>query len=471
MKLYRICRLLILFAVVVYGGSSAQALNCSVVFVSPGFFEFPSVGGTGFVNVNVGPDLGCAYNVFTVGNAIQSIGIVGINGFSFTANSNPGPFSLNGGITVSTGQGSSGVSVTVDPPLAIGLGGLTTAVNPVHGTMDVDYVGGDAHVHQLWYNGAWNKVDLSSLASAPAASLTSGIKTAFNSNAGTMEIHYIGTDQHVYTLFYDGSWHVADLTATTGALNAISGSPLTVLHNPIVNTQEVEYLGTDQHVHLLFYDGSWHTQDLTVTAGAPNAATSSRLASEVNTLANTVEVHYIGTDQHVHTLWYDGTWHTSDLMAASGAPNAVAGSPITAAVNTVANTVEVGYIGGDQHIHQLWYNGLWHTTDLTATTGSPNAVTNSSLVAELNTIANTMEVHYVGTDQHVHTLWYNGLWHTSDLMVASGAPNAVSSSPLTAVVDTIANTIEVEYLGSDQHVHQLWYNGLWHAADLTSLAP
>src|SRR5436190_16171130 len=124
---------------------------------------------------------------------IQSIGIVGINGFSFTANSNPGPFSLNGGITVSTGQGSSGATVTVDPPLAVGLGALTTAVNPVANTMDVEYVGGDAHVHQLWYNGTWNKTDLSSLTGAPATSVTGEIKTAFNSIAGVMEVDYIGT--------------------------------------------------------------------------------------------------------------------------------------------------------------------------------------------------------------------------------------------------------------------------------------
>src|SRR5689334_4009444 len=138
MKRYRITHYLILLVLVVYSGSSARALNCAIIFVSPGFFEFPSIGGTGFVNVNVGPDVGCTYNVFTTGNAVQSIGILGINGFSFTANRNPGPFSLNGGITISTGQGSSGITLTVGPPLAVELGGLTTAGNPVASTMDVE---------------------------------------------------------------------------------------------------------------------------------------------------------------------------------------------------------------------------------------------------------------------------------------------------------------------------------------------
>ncbi|MBZ5504323.1 MAG: hypothetical protein LAO78_02450 [Acidobacteriia bacterium] len=245
------------------------------------------------------------------------------------------------------------------------LSGLTTAVNPVRNTMDVNYIGGDAHVHQLWYDSTWNKSDLSSLTGAPDASLTSGIKTAVNSNAGSMEVYYIGTDQHVHALWFDGAWHTADLTATTGALNAIAGSPLTVLHDPLANTMELEYIGTDQHVHLLFYDGLWHTEDLTAMTGALNAAANSGLASEVNTIGNSVEVHYIGTDQHIHTLWYNGTWHVADLTAITGAPNAVSGSPLTAVVDTITNTVEVEYVGADEHVHQLWYNGLWHTADLT----------------------------------------------------------------------------------------------------------
>jgi hypothetical protein len=471
MKLYQTYRLLVLLAAVVCGGPSARALNCSIVFASPGFFEFPSIGGTGFVNVNVGPDLGCTYNVFTTGNSIQSIGIAGINGFSFTANGNPGPFSLNGGITISTGQGSSGVTVTVDPPLAVGLGALTTAINPVANTMDVDYLGGDAHVHRLWYNGAWNKTDLSSLTGAPNASIGGKIKTALNSISGAMEVHYIGADQHVHTLWYNGSWHIADLTALTGALNALSSSPLAVALDPLVNTMELEYIGTDQHVHQLWYDGSWHAQDLTASTGALNAAPDSGLISEFNSIANTMEVHYVGTDNHVHTLWYSGTWHTVDLTATAGALNAITGSPLTVLHDPLANTIELEYIGTDQHVHLLFYDGLWHTQDLTTTTGAINAAANSGLASEVNTIANSVEVHYIGTDQHVHTLWYNGTWHIADLTVATGAPNAVSGSPLTAAVNSIANSVEVEYVGADQHVHQLWYNGLWHTADLTALTP
>jgi hypothetical protein len=468
MKLHRKWHLLVLFGIMVCASSSSRALNCTFVLATPGFIEFPSSGGQGFVNVSVGPDSGCTYFVSPSGAAIQSVGFLGLGGFSFTANANPGPSNLNGTLLISTGQASSSVSVTVDPPSAVLLGGLTTAVDPVANTVDVEYVSGDGDVQQLWFNGTWHKTDLSALTGSPSASSTGGIKTAFDSVSGTMEVHYIGTDQHVHTLWYNGTWHTTDLTTTTGALNAISGSPLTVTRDTLFNTQDVHYIGTDQHVHLLWYDGSWHTEDLSAMAGAPNAASNSRLAADFNTLANTVEVHYLGTDQHIHSFWYNGTWHTTDLMTTTGALNAVAGSPITSMHDTLFNTQDIHYIGTDQHVHLLWYDGLWHTEDLSAMAGALNAASGSPLASDFNTLANTPEVHYLASDQHIHSFWYNGTWHTTDLMFTTGATDAVAGSPLTSAVDTIANTVDLEYVGTDRHVRQLWYNGTWHTTDLTA---
>ena len=39
-------------------------------------------------------------------------------------------------------------------------------------------------------------------------------------------------------------------------------------------------------------------------------------------------------------------------------------------------------------------------------------------------IAGTSEIYYVGGDNHVYLLWYNGTWHVGDLSKATGAPNA-----------------------------------------------
>ncbi len=357
---------------------------------------------------------------------------------------------------------------TATAPLA-----LTTAVNPVANTMDVDFIGADGHVHLFWYNGIWNKADLSALTGAQNASSTGGIKAIFNSIANTMEVHYIGSDQHVHTLWYNGTWHTTDLTASTGAPNAASNTSVTASMDSIANTEDVEYIGTDNHVHQLWYNGLWHTTDLTVASGAAaNADSRSGINTLMNAIANAMEVHYIGTDHHIYSLFFPlgggGAWHEVDHTTLEGAPLANTGSPLTSAADTIASTEDLEYVGTDQHIHQLWYNGLWHNNDLTVASGAANLASNGGLHTLVNSIANTMEVHYVGTDQHVYALWYNGAWHSADLTATTGAPPAIAASSLTSSVDTVGNTVDVEYVGADQHIHQLWYNGLWHTTDLTA---
>jgi 3D (Asp-Asp-Asp) domain-containing protein len=176
----------------------------------------------------------------------------------------------------------------------------------------------------------------------------------------------------------------------------------------------------------------------------------------------------------VHELWSSaGVWHAADPTAAAGAPAAASGSPVKVQINTIANTDEVFYLGTDSHVHELWSSaGVWHAADPTAAAGAPAAVSGSAIAAQINTIANTDEVFYLGTDLHVHELWSSaGVWHAADPTAAAGGPSAVSGSPVAAQINTIATTDEVFYLGTDQHVHQLWYSGgIWHAVDVTAAA-
>ena len=256
----------------------------------------------------------------------------------------------------------------------------------------------------------------------------SSLVSEFNPISNAVEVNYIATDQHVHQLWFNGAWHVTDLTTDTGAPNVAAGSALVSEFNPIANpnTVELNYIGTDQHVHQFWFNGTWHVGDLTAATGAPNVAAGSALASQFNSLENTAEVYYIGTDQHVHQFWINGTWHAGDLTAATGASNVAAGSALASAFNPIANphTVEVNYIGTDQHVHQFWFNGTWHVGDLTAGTRAPNAAAGSALASEFNPISNAVEVNHIGTDQHVHQFWFNGTWHVQDLTAGTGAPNA-----------------------------------------------
>jgi len=83
--------------------------------------------------------------------------------------------------------------------------------------------------------------------------------------------------------------------------------------------EHIFYLGTDQHIHQLYFNtgvGHWVDQDLTITSGAAvNAQNQSPLASFVDTPGE--HVSYIGTNNHVIQLYWtsSGGWVEQDLSA------------------------------------------------------------------------------------------------------------------------------------------------------------
>ena len=143
--------------------------------------------------------------------------------------------------------------------------------------------------------------------------------------------------------------------------------------------------------------------------------------SMMNTITHTVQVNYLDSAGHIHQLWWDGTWNTNDLTSGTNAPIAATGSSLATEVNTIANTVELYYIANDHTVKELWWDGVWNTGNPSA--GAANAAVGSALVSLVNTRANTVQVHYIGTDDHVHELWWDGTWNTDDVNVASNDPN------------------------------------------------
>ena len=204
------------------------------------------------------------------------------------------------------------------------------------------------------------------------------------------QVFFVGLDQHVNQLWYDNGWRNSDLSAQAGnAQLAAAGSALATLSTP---HQQVLYIGTDQHVHVLWYNNPWTDTDLTALTKAPAAA-----ASALATLGAPLEqqVFYVGTDQHVHQLGYGGPWTHTDLSRAASpnAKNAAFGLPV-GPVGSVGPVVAAG-------------SGL-------ATLNFPVLVKNVP-PAPPDTVPQS-RIFYVGTDGHVHQLWYlsptpaNQLW-------------------------------------------------------------
>ena len=130
----------------------------------------------------------------------------------------------------------------------------------------------------------------------------------------------------------------------------------------------------------------------------------------------------------------------------------------------------VAYEDANFHIHQLYYNGSWVDQDLTRVTGSQvadNSTPLSSFSGGSQDEHIVFEYLYSSNVLHVEQYYYNGGWHAQDLTAAVGAPPVYSA--LTTFDDSQGQHVVYEDKNSypNLHIHQLYYNGGWSDQDLT----
>jgi hypothetical protein len=309
--------------------------------------------------------------------------------------------------------------------------------------------------------GGWHHNDLTTAAGAPMAA--GDPRSYMFASQGTQHVVYRGTDAHIHELWWDGAWHHNDLTAAAAGAPAAASNPSGYLFDA-QNTQHVVYRSADNHVHELWWNGSWNHNDLTTASAAPAAASDPR--GYIFAAQGTQHVIYRGADNHVHELWWNGTWHHNDLTTAAGAPSGAGGNP-SGYVFVAQNTQHVIYRGADNHVHELWWNGTWHHNDLTAAAaGAPAAASDAQ--GYIFAAQGTQHVVYRSGDNHVHELWWNGVWNHNDLTAAAKSPVA-AGDPCGYMFDT-QGTQHVMARGTDGDVHELWWNGAWNTNDLSAVA-
>ncbi|MGI8667697.1 MAG: hypothetical protein ACR2N4_17005 [Jatrophihabitans sp.] len=334
-------------------------------------------------------------------------------------------------------------------------GAPAAASDPFGYTWDVDstehvvYGGVDGHVHELWFNGSWHHNDLSVASHAPAGAAPAGGPYGYTWSVDhTQHVVFRGVDGHVHELWFNGSWHHNDLSTAAAAPLASGG--VAGYTWSVDSTEHVVYRGVDGHVHELWFNGSWHHNDLTNAAGAPIA--TGNPAGYTWSVDSTQHVVYRGADGHVHELWFDGSWHHNDLTGAAGAPLAT-GNPF-GYTWSVDSTQHVVYRGADGHIHELWFSGGWHHNDLTAAAGGPS-LAGSDPFGYTWDVDSTQHVVYRGADGHIHELWFSGGWHHNDLTTAAGNPGAAVGRPA-GYTWSVDRTEHVVYRRSDSHVIELY---------------
>lgn len=101
----------------------------------------------------------------------------------------------------------------------------------------------------------------------------------------------------------------------------------------------------------------------------------------------------------------------------------------------------------------------WKLNNLTVAASAPPAASGSALDGYQTTSPNQQYVNYIITDNRVHELVYTDRWLHSDLTAATGVPLAAPGSPLDGYKSP--GQQHVGYLGADNHIHDLVYGDWW----------
>lgn len=120
---------------------------------------------------------------------------------------------------------------------------------------------------------------------------------------------------------------------------------------------------------------------------------------------------------------------------------------------------------------ELYYRGeaSWSFLDLNQTLKAPRAA--GDPVCYSWDLDGMDHVVYRGTDDHIHQLSFDGAWHWTDVTLAADPPptSMVATDPAAYTFDQDRSQ-HIVYRGVDDHIHELWSSGTWHHHDLTAAA-
>jgi hypothetical protein len=150
----------------------------------------------------------------------------------------------------------------------------------------VFYLGTNTNVYELYDTTAWHSDDPTSLAGAPVAVAGSALTGLIVTGIGDIGMHvmYLGTNHHVYALHWvsGSAWSYFDATAASHGVSAASGSALTSFQD-LAGGVRLYFLGTNSHVYELYWqsDGTASETDLTVASSGTVAASGSAVSGVV----------------------------------------------------------------------------------------------------------------------------------------------------------------------------------------------
>jgi hypothetical protein len=303
---------------------------------------------------------------------------------------------------------------------------------------------------------------------------------------GSQHVIFIGTDDHIHQLdVAPGAtgWVDNDLTALTGpppytipesvprsGLGGFCGAD---------NSQQVNYVGGDYCVHMLYSEPSGHGWvDGAIGPASLNTPMPGYYGSDGSKWVFYVAGGPAGTGIHEFYTAPGAVkpgWTDNDLTASTGGVQPH-GDTIDA-YRSSDGSRHVNFIGADGHVHELSIGTgetHWANNDLTAPTGAVGPLDGTALNSYAGA-GGSRHVNFIGVDGHIHQLFVAGGetgWVDGDLTKLAEAVAPASGTVLDAYGGADGSQ-HVSFIGVDGHVHQVHVavGGTgWSDADLTTLA-
>lgn len=278
------------------------------------------------------------------------------------------------------------------------------------------------------------------------------------SRGNQLHVFYIGPDGALATTWTDGKPWVPPFPITPPSASRVD-SPLVAV---IRGTQlHVFYIGPDGALASTWSspnsnDGLWHTPFPITSSGA--AAPGSHLDALVR--GTQLHVFFQGNDRAFASNWSasdfdNGRWQSAFPITPPGA--GIVGSAIDAVLRN--GQLHLFYQGSDGALASNWApsGGKWNSPfPITP----PGAARLNTPIAALARNADKLDVHFIGPDGAVATVWanaliQNGKWQTPFPVTPPGY--ARSNSALVAT-SRFEKTMDVFYTGQLSEMKTLWSN-------------
>jgi hypothetical protein len=187
-----------------------------------------------------------------------------------------------------------------------------------------------------------------------------------------------------------------------------------------------------------------------------------------------------GGDGTLWNVWWNpstGQWFFGGELTAGGAPPVNQFTRLAAYYFAEQQTLHIAYIAGDLSGNIIEFYGVapsWYMNNLSISAGDAAQAVDGPSGFALQGLA---QVFFRGTDQHVHELFWDSLgWHAQDLTNIAGGPLCVSAPAAYGFAGQ--STQHVVYVAPGAGpltgpVHELWRDsgGNWHdGGNLTTIA-